>query len=282
MSEQATATIGHNSLLAIYAEQNAALPGYLLQEHDLLISRAADLKNDTDAAPQTIDTDELEREATELGGKLAKFIKEIAAARKASKEPVAAGVAIVDSFFNRILPPIENAKVIVERRVNAYKDVKRAAAGRERQEAERIAREKAAEARRLQEEANRRADEEARLRQESAMPADQDAAYEDRAAAQREATTAAVEAHEAQARATVAKAAPQTTVKAESGAASIQRTTWTGEIEDLETLDLEPLRHIITRAALDAAVRVYAVQFKDTRPLAGAKIYAKTSTAFRG
>lgn len=57
MSE-ATATIGHNSLLAIYAEQNAALPGYLLTEHETLIARAAELKGEFDGSPQSIDDDE--------------------------------------------------------------------------------------------------------------------------------------------------------------------------------------------------------------------------------
>lgn len=287
MSEQAIATqeagIGHNRLafLDFYRDQNADLRTFLTKEYAGTLENAAALKAKFDLAPTIIDTDELERQMTDLGGDLGKLIKTIAAQKKVTKEPLSAAVGIADDFFAALHTPTDVCMRTVERRVNAYKDEKRSAAQRAREEEERKAAEMKAEAERLAAEAKRIAAAEEAARAQGEPAEDVTQMYYDRQIAEKEAHRATLAAREAASVAAAPIAAPAK-VKGDTGTASIQRTTWTGEIEDINALDLEALRPYISRAALDSAVKAFAVVVKDTRPLAGARVFAKTSTSFRG
>jgi hypothetical protein len=223
------------------------------------------LKADFDAAPTVIDSDDLEKQATDLGGRLAKFLKLTEAQRTIDKAPTLQASRIVDNFYSGLKDTVAPCMAQTERRVNAYKDEKARIARLAREEAERRQREAAAEAERLAREAQRLKDEEAgKLERQAANQAAVDAAKEAKAAAKE------------------VRAAPVSVqTKGESGTSSIQTKRWTGEITDLESLDLEALRPYISTAELEKAVRAYALKHQDTKPLAGAKIYEKSSTSFR-
>ena len=285
MSEQSAAGIGDNSsrgLLDIIKQQNAELPGFLAYEHTALIQAIDNLRTECESAPAVVDSDDLEKAATDLGGSLAKIRGQVKNSRKTVKDAVQPGVKIVDEFFNKLDEPIEGLLRTIERRVNAWKDTKRLAAEAARREQER----QAAEAKRAADEAARRQ----REAQEAADRAQQDetATAEEKTAlwdAASFATREVIQTHVAAKTIAAEVAAPQpkatTVATGATGAKSLQRTNWVGEITDLEALDLNALRYIITRAALDSAVNAYAREFKGTKPLAGAKIEEKTSVAFK-
>lgn len=272
------------TLMDFYKEQNEALPGFLAAEHAQLLSDVETLKSDFDIAPDKVDSDEIEKQMTDLGARLSKFLKLAESQRTIAKDPTLKASRIVDNFFSGMKDKVSPCLAQVERRVNAWKDEKRRIE-RERQAAEearaRAAAEEAARARAEAERAEReRREAEARAAAEQDEGARQEAAEAERRRQAAAAEAARAEA-DAKAAAKLAKPAVATQTRGESGAQSSQRTTWTGEIVDLETLDLNALRPYIARAALDAAVRQYATTHKDTQPLAGARIFEKTSTSFR-
>lgn len=270
--------------LEFYTEQNNALPGHLAAEYASLVSDVETLKADFDLSPEKVDSDDIEKQLTELGSRLSKFIKLSEAQRKITKDPTIKAGQIVDNFFNGMRDKVALSLSQVERRVNAWKDEKRRIE-RERQAAEEArAREAAAEAARLKAEAERAERERVEATARAAAEQDEGARREAAEAEQRrQAWAAEATRQEAEAKAAARAAKPVVAIqtRGESGAQSSQRTTWTGEITDLETLDLHALRPYIARAALDAAVRQYATTHKDTQPLAGARIFEKTSTSFR-
>lgn len=285
MSDQATAGIGDNSsrgLLDIIKQQNTELPAFLVYEHAALIQAIDDLKQECETSPSLITDDDLEKAATDLGGKLAKARTQIKNSKKLIKDAVQPGVKIVDEFFNKLDEPLELALKAVERRVNYYKDEKRAAAERARREEQlkaEAARREAEEAARRKKEAD---DEAARVLQDASATAEEkSAAWNAAHDVGREAMHANIAAKEAVA--VAAAPAPKSTTVAtgDTGAKSVQRTTWVGEIIDLETLDLNKLRHLISRTALDSAVNAFAREKKNTEELAGARIYEKTGVSFR-
>ncbi len=285
MSDQSPAGIGDNSsraLLDTYREQNASLPAFLATEHGPLIQMLDDLRAECESAPALVDSDDLEKSATDLGGKLAKARKQIRDSRKTVKDAISPGVKIADDFFSKLEDPVDLALRSVERRVNAWKDTKKLAADAARREEER----KAAEAKRLADEAAQRArqaEEEARrLHEDASATAEQkSAAWYAAQDASKEVIQTHVAAKTAAAELSTPVGKVTTVAVGESGAKSVQRANWTGDIVDLVELDVVTLLPYITRAALDSAVRAFAIDTKGTKPLAGARIYERTATSFR-
>lgn len=261
MAEQDSPGIGHNrSFLELYKEHNAALPDYLASEHADIAARARELKEEFELAPTDILDDEAEKVATEFGGRLAKFVKMAEAQRTIDKAPTLQASRIVDNFFIELSGGIDSCLKMLSKRVNAYKDEKAKAARAAKEEEQR----KAAAARDEAERLKRLAKEEQDAAVRKAMESD----------AKQAETTAKVAER-------TAAAAPVTTARGDNGTSSVQSKRWTGEITDLETLDLLELRPYIATAALESAVRQYAVKHKDTRPLAGARCFEFSSTSFR-
>lgn len=275
------AVVGDNrrGLMEVYREQNEALPAALAHEFSEFVLGAQELKLDFAAAPEVVADDETEKALTALGGRLSKMLKSIDTQRKLAKAPTLTAGTIIDTFFSQITGVVYPCMGAVERRVNAYKDEKRAAERRRQEEEARKAREAAAEAARLRDEA-------ARLEREQAEAAQRETSEAERCELEEQrrktvADAAALQASSVALEKSAAKVAT-TTVSADSGTKSVQATRWVGEITDLETLDLEALRPYIARPELDRAVSRFVAQHKDTRPLTGAKISEKSSTAFKG
>lgn len=261
--DNSRAVMGDNkpTFLDFFKEQNESLPGLLATEHADLLQIAGELKSDFVDAPTVVDSDEVEKTMTDLGGRLAKFLKLAEATRTVDKAPTLQSSRIVDNFFSSLTQIVQPCMSQVERRVNAYKVEKARIAKAERDERERIAREAAAEAQRLAEEAMQ---------------------HEGEARREAEAEAAQAAARAKAAEKTVAKTVVSTQARTESGAQSVQKTSWTGDIVDLDLLDLNALRPYISVSALEVAVRQYASKFKGERPLEGAKIYEKSHTSFKG
>ena len=143
-------------------------------------------------------------------------------------------------------------------------------------------RRKADEARRAREEEERLAREAERAAREAAEAAaeavkseeDLDAAI----IAEEEANRAAQEAQDA-ARAAEANNAELSRNRGEHGAVASLRTTWTGEIADTHTLDLEVLRPFFSMDALQKAVNGFVRQ--GGRELKGARIFEQTHSVVR-
>lgn len=289
LDENPRAIIGDNrpSLLEFYVAQNQQLLGWLTEEHADLVSGVATLKADFDAAPLIVDADEIERSLTDLGGRVSKFLKSVEAQRKIDKAPIQAAVRTVDDFFAHISAVLEPCLGSLQKRLNDYKDLKRREQIRLQEEEQRKVREAAAAAQRLRDEADKLAREQAEAAAKELAVDDSEAIAERQAQdsarrlAELEAERAAREAIAAAEEAAANRSIGTPTVRGETGAKSVQSMRWTGDIVDVDTLDLNALRPYISVAELEKAVRQYALKFKDTKPLAGARIYEKSSTSFR-
>lgn len=167
----------------------------LREDHRGMIARRDELIAGLEAAPEEIeDGDE------ETAGKLAdliqkqtnEFLKRAGTVHEDEKAPFLAAGRTVDSFKHTLVDELERLKIKVNVARKAYADRKKAAEEARREEAARIAREAAAEAR-------RKADEEAaerrRIEAEAQRKADEEAAARraEAAEAQRKATEAAKE-----------------------------------------------------------------------------------------
>ena len=87
------------TLMDFYKEHNEALPGFLAEEHAQLAADVETLKGDFEVAPETVDSDEIEKQMTELGARLSKFLKLAESHRKIAKDPTLKAGQIVDNFF---------------------------------------------------------------------------------------------------------------------------------------------------------------------------------------
>lgn len=279
------APLGHNRTLADrFAELNAEIPIYLAQEHESLNIRANEFIAQFAGLPHTCDTDALEREMTDLGARLNKFLSGVDAQRKIDKRAPGESPKLIDDFFKNLVGTLPSRMDSLRSWVNAYKNQKieaerqRLAAERERAlAAQREADEKAREAERV-----RRDAEDAAVREEAAAAADNRAAEptpEELLAQEAERAAIKAGAEAALARSTTPAIAPM--IKAESGAKSGQLGKWVAKDIDRDTLDLEALRALIPFADLEKYANAYARQYKDTKPLAGCRIIQEFTTTFR-
>ncbi len=286
----ALAPLGHNRTLADrFAELNAEIPKYLAQEHESLNIRADEFIAQFAGLPHICDTDELEREMTDLGARLNKFLSSVDAQRKSDKRAPGESPKLIDDFFKQLAGTLPARLDNLRSWVNTYKNTKieaerqRLAAERERAlAAQREADEKAREAERVRREA-----EDARLREEAAAAADNRAPEptpEELLAQEAERAAIKSQAEALLARPTAAATAPMITapmIKAESGAKSGQIGKWVARDIDRDTLDLNALRSLIPFADLEKYANAYARQYKDTKPLVGARIVQEFNTTFR-
>lgn len=235
----------------------------LSEDYADLVTRRDDLLEAAERIPE-IDSDS-------IAGKVADFIKQLAATVKAAeshrvaeKEPYLASGRTVDGWFKGISDPLSAKKKAVEQRLTVYQRKKAEEERRRREEAERIAR---AEAERQRKEAEAAA---AALAEET----DLDAAIEaDERAKQAQADAVAAE------RAADAKQAELSRTRGEYGSVASLRTFWVGEVEDRDRLDLEALRPHFSLEDMNRAVRSFVKA--GGRQLSGAKIFEDTQTVVR-
>lgn len=240
--------------------QPADIVARLQDDHAELAAHCQDLIRRANELPAAVETEE------DLH-KVADFVREVTNATKRAekirvdeKEPYLSAERAVDGFFNAIRNPLIKIKGALESAAGAYQRRKEAEERRAREEAARIAREKAeAEAR----EAARLAAERRRAEAEAANDRANEARIEARVAT----------------RATEAKPADLVRTRTDTGAMATAKSWWQGEITDARALDLETLRPFIPKAALEQALRGFIAA--GGREIAGATIFEETKAVFR-
>ncbi|MGE0726394.1 MAG: hypothetical protein AB7O45_18620 [Alphaproteobacteria bacterium] len=258
---QAPPSIGHNAP----PDPLAILRDNLAEKAGPLLARRREIEGRLPNVPERIDSDE-------TAGKVADFVRLIAAAHKsaegmrvAEKEPHLAAGRTVDGFFKaELTDPLERAKRSLEPRLTDWQ--------RRKAEAERARR--LAEEQKAREEAERAAAAARAAADTLASDADLPAAI----AAEESAALAAADA-EAAARAAAAKSAELSRTRGDMGAVASLREAWVGEIEDRAALDLEALRPYLPMDALQKAVNAYVRA--GGRGLRGARIFKSATTVVR-
>jgi len=229
--------IGHNS-----GDAAQQIRENLDVKHADILRRKDELLAACERAPATIADDD-------TAGKVGDFVKQLAAcmkaadgARVAEKEPFLAGGRTVDGYFKAITDPLDKAKADVQRRITLYLREKEAAERRAREDAARIERE-AAEAMRREAEAAAAA-----MRNQESL----DVAV----AAELAAKKAAADAAAADKAANV-NAAELSRTRGDYGSVASLVTFWDFKDLDRDRLDLNALRHHIPVDALEKAVRSF-------------------------
>lgn len=204
--------------------------------------------------------------------RMQKTAKSIESARTAEKAPYLASERAVDGFFHNISRKLTEVMTDLNQCLTDYlnklRDQERARAAAEAAEARRRAQEAEKEA----EAARARAREEQRASERRRADAE---AAERTAEADRH-TINAMAAEEA----VRAKPAEVVRARSETGKASTLRTTWKGEIIDIDELDIERLKPFFTKPQLEQALRAYVAA--GHRELRGATIYETSKSQVRG
>lgn len=221
--------------------------------------------------PEILEEGERHRFAEAIS-RMQKTAKTIENARTAEKAPYLASERAVDGFFYNISRKLnevmEDLNQCLSDYLNKLRDQERARAAADAAEARRKAlaaqeeADKARAAARAEDDARRRraADEEASRKQQEA---------------DRHTGSAAIAEERVQ-----AKPAEVVRGRSESGKASTLRTSWKGEIEDLDELDVDRLKPYFTKAHLEQALRGYVAA--GHRELRGANIYETSKAQVRG
>ncbi len=260
MQQSSAAEIGHNQP----PDDAGVLHIRLEEENRDIVARRDELLAAVDRIPAEIDNED-------LAGKVAGFIKQIAACSKAAeakrvgeKEPFLAQGRSVDGFFKSVTDPLGKAKREITHRLTLF----------QRRQAE--------------EERRRREAEEARQREEAERLA-REAAEREASAENDEELAVAISAEELarQADADVeqarqdsnAKAADMSKIRDDHGAVSSLRTFWDFADLDRNAIDLDALRHHLSVDAIEKAVRAYAKA--GGRELRGVRIFENTRAAVR-
>lgn len=246
------ATIGHN--------QPADIVARLQDDHAELAAHCRDLITRANSLPATVETEEHLHLVADFVREVNNATKRAEKIRVDEKEPYLSAERAVDGFFNGLRNPLLKIKGALESAAGAYQRRKEAEERRQREEAARIAREKAeAEAR----EARRLAEEQRRAEADAAKDRAKEAAINARAAT----------------RATEAKPADLVRTRTETGTMATAKSWWDFEITDARELDLESLRPFIPKAALEQALRGFIAA--GGREIAGARIFEETKAVFR-
>lgn len=247
-----SADIGHN----------LSVKERLVDKHQPLLDRVAELVAACARAPERIDDDATQGKVGDLYKLLSAAQKKGDASRADEKEPFLMGGREVDNFFKEsVLTPLERWMATLKRRSDLYINAKL--------EAERKRR--ADEARAAQIEADRKL-EEARRAEEAARPKVAERKLEQAVQAQAVADQAAVVAQ--------AKPSEMAQTRGEHSMATVQM-RWTHEVSAWDSLDLNLLREFLSRDDIDKAIRAFVRLHKGTRTLPGVRIFEAPNTQFR-
>lgn len=211
-------------------------------KHIDILARAKDLLAACARVPEAITDDE-------TAGKVGDFVKQIATCMKAAdtarvgeKEPFLAGGRTVDGYFKALTDPLDKAKGAVQQRITLYLREKEAAERRAREEAARLERE-VAEAKRREAEA-------------AAAAMVNQSSLDDAVAAELAAKKASADAAAADKAANV-NAAELSRTRGDYGSVASLVTFWDFKDLDRDKIDLQVLRHHIPVDALEKAVRSF-------------------------
>lgn len=245
LSEDTRLGIGGNN------PPEVTLADRLKEDHGATIAALAELAELANGAPKDLADDKQVGDVTQIAADAGDLRKKLEDIRKAEKEPFLTAGREVDGFFR---DPIERAERIdkgLMARVTAYNKAKANRERLAREETERKAREEA-------EEARRQADEAAAAGRTDDALADLEAAVhaEDKADEIAQAAPTAAET---------------TRIHTDSGLTVSTKTEWTFEIEDYSAIPLDPLRALIKRDAIEAALRQFVRN--GNRNLAGVRIF---------
>lgn len=250
------ASIGHNNPPSDLEILNQKLSEKYVDARKV----AYDLAASANATPKEIINDDQAAEITDIISAIIKHNKTLESHREDEKAPHLAAGRAVDAFFKKGQDLIGTAKNNLSTVLTVWQN-KKAAEERARLEAEA----KAARQRAADEAAAALAQEQANKPTEAAM-------------ALSHAVVAEEEAHKATMAAT-AKPSTLTRTYGNSGAKSSLRTTWVGEIESRDALDLEDLRPHLSLDALEKAVSAFVRA--GGRELKGVRIYEKSESVVR-
>lgn len=257
MTENPRAVIGGNNpppLAAILEEKSAGIRDEVAK----LASMANRWPKTEAGALMKIETEEDLEAAADLVKSARTIAKRATEMRVAEKQPFLDGGREVDAFFGAITARLDRIGGAFQALANTFAN-ERAAAERRRREDE---------AKRLREEEDR-----ARAAAEAAK---RPATVEKRTA---EADAAAELAADAEAFAAAPVTDLVTPTVSSAGVKAAAKTEWTFEITDPATIDLEPLRYLIKRDAIDNAVKQFVKN--GGRQLRGVRIFEKVVTAIR-
>ena len=248
----------------VLRERTDDIPTSLAVEGAGLIARRDELLAAAGRVPTAIADDDVAGKVADQVKQIAAAIKEADGRRIADKEPVLNGGRLIDGFYKKITEPLDKAKRAIEAVLTVYQREKAAEERRQREAAEKAAREAA------------EAAEKAAAAQAAVMQteADLDAAVE----AERRAAQAAADAEKAR-READAKAAELHHARGDYGAVASLRTEWASKIVDRTTLDLESLRSHLALDDLERALRLFVRA--GGRSLRGAEIFERTYSVVR-
>ena len=266
-TKTAPAGIGHNRQVIDYGEE---MRGKLAEDYRDLNLKVTDLLNEARALPKKLEDEDAHNKSVAIVKKLRDELQNVEANRKKEKDPHLQRGRAVDSFFGDIKDRLDKAIDILLGRIRVYLDAK--------VEAERIAREKAAEAerKRAQEAQVRAAIEAAKAENAKQIgKALKHAANAQQFQAQAQVAAQQAARSEAAAHASVADLARTRT---DAGTSTL-RTEWKYEITALDEIDLEKLRPYIAKSEIEKAIRLYIRA--GGRELKGARIFESTSAVVR-
>lgn len=234
----------------------------LALEYQALVDEAGTIAADAEGVRKEVEDD---KQLGVLGGvviKAREFSKRADDARKAEKEPFLTAGRDIDAFFAVLTERMGNIMATLGRLATDYQRQKEAKARQER--------EAAAAALRA---------EEARQRELAEAEA---ARNRPTAAARKTAVAEQTADRAAEAGAAARAPAPELTrTRAGDGTLATTTTKWAAEIVDYDALDLNELRQHIARADVEKALRSYVKVNRDSRPLAGVRIFKDTQATFR-
>jgi len=235
----------------------------LAEEQADLLERRDELLAGVENVPEEV--------SEENAGRVTDFIKQLAACiknanglRVAEKEPYLEGGRKVDGFFKGITDPLDKGKRTIEARLNVFlrakaeeeRKIREAEAQRQREEAERLAKEAA--------------------EREKAIT--ETKSLEDAIAAEAAAEQARADALKA-AQEAAAKPADLSRTRGDYGGVASLRTFWDFEIIRYEAIPLHEIQPHIPREAIEKALRSYVKA--GGRELEGVRIFENTSTTVR-
>jgi hypothetical protein len=293
MTDTTTPAIGHNIKPLIDAGSLAADFGHITKQVDDAIALA-------NGVPPVLEDEEDVGIARTAARALINAHKRAETTRVDVKQPYLDAERVVDSFFNQMKKRLFDMQTAIEKRGKQYLVKKEREEQARRDEEARLAREEEQRqreaARAAEAERQRIADAAAaaeRLAQEARDEETRKAAAAEAARLANEATTQAsqvlaattkADAASSQAvtaqRAADAPPADKARTRVGDGMATLER-TYNFEIIDLQKVDLEQLRAYISRPDIEKAIRAFVRTHKDTRELAGVRIYADRDAQFR-
>lgn len=250
------ATIGDN----LPPNDAEVLQQTLKENHNVIFTRAQELVEAGDRIPAEINDEETAKKATAYISQVNAATKTVESLRETEKSPYLTLGRVVDGVFNTVKESLAASKSKALKPLDAYNKKVEAENRRKLAEEARLKREK---------------EDEERLAQDALRRANQTEAADKMGDQANISANVAAEAE----RAAEAKPCELVKTRADTGAVSSLRTEWRGEVVDLETINLEILRHHFAPADIQKALNSFVRA--GGRELMGAKIVEESKTVVR-